>query len=242
MVDFEYKESYTVYDLQKVFALLRSPDGCPWDQAQTHESIRRNLIEEAYEAADAIDRADAADLLEELGDVLSQVVFHADIERNAGRFDLDGVADAACRKMISRHPAIFGDGTDLRSGANPDDWEALKREEKHQTTVASALEGVARALPALWRAEKVQKKAAKAGAETALPAVTEALRRCADKLEGTDDPAAQAGELLFLAAAAARLLDVDPEEALHAETDRFIARFAQRETQGELSRDGAPRV
>lgn len=130
MVDFTQKAQYTVEDLRRIVALLRAPGGCPWDGAQTHESIRRNFIEEAYEVAEAIDEQSPAHLKEELGDVLLQVVFHASLEEDAGRFDLDDVADGICKKLIFRHPHVFGDGGE----GTAESWEALKRREKGQTT------------------------------------------------------------------------------------------------------------
>ena len=126
MVDFTQKAQYTVEDLRRIVALLRAPGGCPWDGAQTHESIRRNFIEEAYEVAEAIDEQSPAHLKEELGDVLLQVVFHASLEEDAGRFDLDDVADGICKKLIFRHPHVFGDGGE----GTAESWEALKRREK----------------------------------------------------------------------------------------------------------------
>lgn len=120
MIDFERKEHYGLSDLLRIVALLRSEDGCPWDRVQTHASLRRSLLEEAYEAAEAIDREDPALLKEELGDLLLQVVFHADIERQAGDFTMDDVADGEVRKMLFRHPHVFGgtgDGAGRRYGA-----------------------------------------------------------------------------------------------------------------------------
>ena len=147
MVDFTQKAQYTVEDLRRIVALLRAPGGCPWDGAQTHESIRRNFIEEAYEVAEAIDEQNPAHLKEELGDVLLQVVFHASLEEDAGRFDLDDVADGICKKLIFRHPHVFGDGGE----GTAESWEALKRREKGQTTYTATLEAVAKSLPGLWR-------------------------------------------------------------------------------------------
>ena len=157
MVDFTQKAQYTVEDLRRIVALLRAPGGCPWDGAQTHESIRRNFIEEAYEVAEAIDEQSPAHLKEELGDVLLQVVFHASLEEDAGRFDLDDVADGICKKLIFRHPHVFGDGGE----GTAESWETLKRREKGQTTYTATLESVAKSLPGLWRAEKLQSKAEK---------------------------------------------------------------------------------
>ncbi|MBR5707846.1 MAG: MazG family protein, partial [Oscillospiraceae bacterium] len=162
MLNFERKERYGVDDLVGIMELLRSPDGCPWDREQTHASVRRNLIEEAYEAAEAIDLDDKAGLAEELGDVLLQIVFHCQMEREAGGFTLDDVADGVCKKLIYRHPHVFAD-TQV-SGADEvlENWDALKRKEKKQETPADAIEAVARSLPALWRAEKICSKAVKA--------------------------------------------------------------------------------
>ena len=154
MVNFQKKERYDWEDLLTVMRLLRSPGGCPWDREQTHQSIRRNFLEEAYEACEGFDRDDAALMREELGDVLLQVVFHADIERAAGRFTVDDVCDGVCKKLVFRHPFLFGEATG-------ESWEELKQHEKGQTTVTETLDGVARSLPALWRSEKLQKKAAK---------------------------------------------------------------------------------
>ena len=126
MVDFENKPRYDVYDLKKLMEILRGPGGCPWDSEQTHESIRRNLLEEAYEAAEAIDSGDMELLREELGDVLMQVIFHADISEKAGLFGLDDIADATCKKLIRRHPHVFGD-VKARDGVESlNFWEDVK--------------------------------------------------------------------------------------------------------------------
>ena len=152
MVDFQYKDSYGVKDLEEIVRLLRAPGGCPWDAEQTHQSIRRNFLEEAYEAVEAIDEGSPEHLKEELGDVLLQVVFHALMEQEAGRFDLDAVADGICKKLIFRHPHVFGEVSVSGTGEVLSNWEELKRKEKGQATNTDALEAVARSLPALWRA------------------------------------------------------------------------------------------
>lgn len=231
MVNFEYKNSYGVKDLEDIVRILRAPGGCPWDTEQTHESIRRNFIEEAYEAVEAIDEKSAAHLREELGDVLLQVVLHAQMEAEAGSFNLDGVADGICKKLIFRHPHVFGDVTVSGSGEVLSNWEDLKREEKGQATHTDALSAVARSLPALWRAEKVQKKAKKAGFDW--PDVSGALDKLSEEIaelktavaEGTNVEE-ELGDLLFSTVNAARFLKADPEEALTKATDKFISRFA----------------
>jgi tetrapyrrole methylase family protein/MazG family protein len=187
--------------------VLRAPDGCPWDRVQTHKSIRRNFLEEAYEACEAIDRDDPALLREELGDVLLHVVFHASIEADAGRFTVDDVCDTVVKKMISRHPALFGGDADL-------DWDELKRREKGQSTLSQELDAVARSLPALWRAEKLQSKAEKAGAT--LPA--EPQRWAQPAITGPED----LGQALFALVTQARRMGLDPEQALQDYCDTFL--------------------
>ena len=163
MVDFQCKDYYSMDDLLRIMELLRTPEGCPWDRAQTHQSIRRNMLEEAYEVAEAIDQQDPVHLQEELGDVLLQVVFHARMAQEAGQFDFGDVVDGICKKLVFRHPHVFG-GVDARdSDAALTAWEAQKREEKGQKTAADTLDAVARSLPALIRSEKIQDKARKAG-------------------------------------------------------------------------------
>ena len=227
MINFERKTTYGVEDLRQIVRLLRAPGGCPWDGAQTHESIRRNFIEEAYEVAEAIDEKDPAHLREELGDVLLQVLFHASIEEDAGRFSLDDVADGICKKLIFRHPHVFGEGGD----SSAESWEALKRQEKGQTTYTETLQGVAKSLPGLWRAEKIQAKAEKAGFEW--PNVQAAMDKLAEELGELQTAVAdhsnieeELGDLLFAAVKIARFFHIDAEEALAGTCEKFIRRFA----------------
>ncbi len=213
MINFERREHYTVEDLRRVVAILRSPEGCPWDKVQTHRSIRRNLIEEAYEAAEGIDTNDPDILQEELGDVLMQVVFHASIEEDAGRFTLDDVADAACKKLIFRHPNIFGPQSDTVGESPAKSWEDLKREEKGQKTLADTLRGVSSALPALWRAEKVLDKLAKG---TQAPLGDEFLCHVGPLTQE------ELGRRLLDLVMAAWRDGIDAEAALHAAIDAVI--------------------
>ena len=148
MVHFTRKEHYNLDDFRQVIEILRHPGGCPWDQEQTHASIRRNLLEEAYEAAEAIDTENPDLLREELGDVLMQVLFHASIEADGGRFDLDDVADEAVKKLIFRHPHVFGTVEVENSDQVLVNWDQLKRQEKHQERYTDTLDAVARSLPA----------------------------------------------------------------------------------------------
>lgn len=216
------KQQYTADDLAAIIAILRDPDcGCPWDKVQTHTSIRMNFLEEAYEAVDAIDLNDPALLCEELGDVMMQVVFHAQIEREAGHFTFDEVCDGVCRKLINRHPHIFGGDESIK------DWDSLKNKEKGRLTLADELESVPKALPALMRAAKLQKRAARCGVQTE-PAA-EAITAAAAAVETAPDKARaeQAmGQLLFAAAALARSAGIDPEEALQKCNAAFTAAHA----------------
>ena len=232
MVDFPYKESYDITDLERIVAILRAPGGCPWDAEQTHESIRRNFLEEAYEAVEAIDEKSPEHLKEELGDVLLQVVLHARMEEEEGNFDLNGVADGICKKLIYRHPHVFGEVEVSGTSEVLSNWEELKRKEKGQSTHTDARSAVARSLPALWRAEKVQKKARKAGFDW--PDVSGALDKVSEETEELRQAVAEGsnieeelGDLLFAAVNVSRFVHADPEEALTRATDKFIDRFRQ---------------
>ena len=230
MIDFQYKDSYGVQDLVEIVRILRAPGGCPWDAEQTHESIRRNFLEEAYEAVEAIDEGSPEHLREELGDVLLQVALHARMEDEAGRFDMDGVADGICKKLIYRHPHVFGDVAVSGTGEVLQNWEALKRTEKGQATHTDSLDAVARSLPALWRAEKVQKKAAKAGfdwpdASGAMDKLSEELAELKQAVAEDSNMAEELGDLLFSCVNVARFVKCDPEEVLQQATEKFISRF-----------------
>jgi len=233
MEGFKEKDRYDLNDYRALIRFLRSPEGCPWDRAQTHESIRRNLIEEAYEAAEAIDSADTDNLREELGDLLMQVLLHADMEQSRGTFDLDDVADTACKKLVFRHPNLFGGARAADAGEALNSWEARKRIEKGQETVADSMRDVARALPALWRAEKIVKKAAGAGfrwPET--DCVIDKLREETGELQrgiangDAENIFEEIGDVLLAAVTAAQMCGVDPEAALNAACEKFIRRFA----------------
>lgn len=232
VLDFLCKESYDLRDFVALVSYLRSPNGCPWDQVQTHESIRRNFLEETYEACEAIDAGDLVHMREELGDVLMQVLFHTDIEREAGHFDIDDVADAACKKLVYRHPHVF-----RRDEPDAPDWDTMKQRERAQTTTAEAMDSVARSLPALWRCDKIQAKAAKTGFEwpdvhAALDKVDEETRelRAAVASGDTEAIGEELGDLLFAAVKVARFAGIDPEQAAHAACEKFIRRFSAMET------------
>ncbi len=249
MEKFTIKEHYTFDDLVQLTRYLRAPEGCPWDSVQTHSSIRRNFIEEVYEVCEAIDQDDSVHLCEELGDVLYQVLFHADLEREAGRFTIDEVCDGVCKKLVARHPFLFAG----EEAATPDDaldrWDNVKRSLNGHKTHTQAMDSVSRTLPALWRAEKLHGKAQKAGlsresAIGALEALEEeiAALRCA--IEAGGEAAIPLGDALFAASDVARVLAIDPEAALNDASERFIRRFEKVElaasAEGKLTQELPP--
>ena len=240
MVDFEQKDKYSVADLLRIMEILRAPDGCMWDRAQDHHSIRQNFIEETYEVCEAIDDEDTEHLKEELGDVLLQVVFHAQMEKEKGVFDMDDVADGICKKLIFRHPHIFGN---VEVGSTEEilkNWDDLKRVEKHQKTETQTLASVAKSLPSLIRAEKLQKKAAKIGFDwdnvcDALDKVQEELDEVRRAIDGDGNPEEELGDLLFASVNVARHLKIDPEAAAEKTCNKFVSRFAEMEQQANAA-------
>jgi tetrapyrrole methylase family protein / MazG family protein len=223
--------------LVETMARLRAPDGCPWDREQTHLSLRKYLLEEAYEAVEAIDAGDPEHLCEELGDVLLQVAFHAQVARENGDFDMHDIIYAITAKLLRRHPHVFGEGSAETAADVVRNWEAIKRTEKGGGAPKSVLAGVSTALPALSRAEAVQKKAAKVGFDwedvqgpvaKVREELQEVLAADAEQQEG------ELGDLLFAVVNLARMLKVDPEVALTGTTNKFMRRFRFIEEQAAL--------
>ena len=243
MIQFPEKPVYNMDDLAALLRILRAPGGCPWDRVQTHLSNRRNFLEEAYEAAEAFDCDDPDMMCEELGDMLMQVLFNIHMEEDAGRFTTDDVTDHVVRKLIYRHPHVFGD---VRADTGEEvlvNWEKLKRREKGQQTTADALDAVARSLPALWRADKLQSKAAKAGFEFAdvsgaLDKLDEEVRELREAVETGGDVEEELGDVLFAAVKVGRFRGLDPEAALTRTCEKFIARFRRLE-EGAAARGAA---
>ena len=234
MVDFNRKQSYNVQDLVEIMKLLRSPGGCPWDAEQTHESIKKNLIEETYEVIEAINKNDNELLCEELGDLLMQVVFHAQMEAEADAFDFDTVADGVCKKLIERHPHVFGDVTISGVDDVLTNWDAIKRKSKKQKTTTESMLSVPRELPALMRATKLQKKAADVGFDW--PEVSGALDKLEEEIAelrqaisncDKENMAEELGDVLFSAVNVSRFIKSDAEEALTAASDKFLSRFTK---------------
>ena len=245
--------SYTIEDLKTLMARLRDPEtGCPWDTKQSYRTIVPHTLEEAYEVADAIEREDYPHLKDELGDLLFQVIFYAQLGREDGHFDFDGVVDHLVRKLVRRHPHVFPGGT-LDSRIDPDNrpdeawikesWERIKAEERalkpatKADAATSRLDGIARTLPAMARAEKLQKRAARHGFDwPEIGPVFDKLHEEIDELKeawqaaqaGIGDPDAvedELGDLLFVCVNLARFMKVNPEQALNRTNHKFDARF-----------------
>jgi len=220
--------------LADIITILRAPGGCPWDREQTHDTLKKPMIEEAYEVVEAIENNDDANLREELGDVLLQVIFHSDIANCEGRFSLADVANEECEKMIRRHPHVFGElENNLSSKQVLSNWEDIKKQEKKNESQTDSMNKIPRGLPALYRADKVQAKAKKVGfdwetVDGALDKVHEERAEVIESIsEGNQEEIKkEVGDLLFAAVNVARMLDVDPEEALNGTTAKFISRFS----------------
>ena len=225
MIDFIEKSTYGFEDLRALVAFLRSENGCPWDREQTHTSIRRNFLEEAYEACEGIDLDDPRLMQEEFGDVLLQVVFHTDIEEKAGRFTMEDVVDAVCKKLIFRHPHLF-------AGVRAEDWdwEEMKKQEKGVETQTQVLDSVARTLPALIRAEKLSSKLSKMDYHWSSP--EEALRYAQEQLGQTSQREEALGNALFAIAGACKAMGTGAEELLHQTCQTLISRFSEAEETG----------
>ncbi|MBR0600434.1 nucleoside triphosphate pyrophosphohydrolase [Sinanaerobacter chloroacetimidivorans] len=231
-----YKEGKTAEEaitrLADIIALLRSEDGCPWDKVQTHESLKECLIEEAYEVAEAIDRQDMDNLEEELGDVLLQVIFHSDLQKERSGFDLRSIANRECEKMLRRHPHVFLNKNTETIDKAVEKWENVKRKERGTATHTDSMMNVPRALPALIRSYKIQKKAADVGFdwEDVSDAFSKVKEETCELLEIYREGSEvrikeEVGDLLFAVVNVARFLGVNPEEALNFTSSKFINRF-----------------
>jgi tetrapyrrole methylase family protein/MazG family protein len=221
------------YDLIEIMDRLREPGGCPWDREQTHDSLKKYLVEESYEVIEAIDEENYDKIIEELGDVLLQVVFHAAIGKEDGYFNVNDIVRAICNKMIKRHPHVFGDTVVRGTSDVLTNWDAIKRKEKGIETRAEEMKGIASSIPALLRAEKIQGKAKKVGfdwdkVEDAMDKVLEEFNEVKDVYKGEDKARIleEIGDLLFACVNVARFLQIDPEIALNNTNKKFIERFS----------------
>ena len=224
--------------LKAIVHRLRSPGGCPWDMEQTHESLLPNLIEETYEVVDTIRRQDYPHLQEELGDLLLQVVFHAELAEEAGRSDLEAVAEGISEKLIRRHPHVFGEKNEISTDGVLTQWEEIKRQEKGEALDLPYLHKTGEGLPALLAARKIQKKASKVGFDWpdtsgVIDKVREELVEVEEEIQSGDQKALEeeVGDLLFSVVNLSRKLGKDPELLLHEANQKFVNRFTLMEKQ-----------
>lgn len=231
-MDFEFKDKYNINDLISLVTLLRAPNGCKWDRAQTHDSIKKNFIEETYEVVEAINKNSVSGLKEELGDVLLQVAMHSEMEREKGNFDFDDVCNDICQKLIVRHPHVFGDVNAESADEALSSWDAAKAKTKGIKSVSESMLSIPIELPALMRAQKIQSKASKVGFDWdningALDKLREEINELLiasdhnDKNEIEDE----FGDVLFSVVNISRFLSVDSETALTKASDKFVKRF-----------------
>lgn len=231
---FEIKDKYNFQDLIEIMKYLRAPGGCPWDMAQTHKSIRSNLIEETYEVVEAIDNEDSELLKEELGDLLLQVIFHSEMAEEENKFNIDDVVNDICQKLVIRHPHVFGDVSANNSEEALKSWDDVKMQTKSQKKQSQAMDSVSKALPSLMRATKIQKKAAKIGfdwdsVDGALDKVIEETQELKTAITNKDvaNQSEELGDLLFSVVNVSRFIGVDSEKALYDACDKFTHRFSQ---------------
>ncbi len=239
-MDFTEKESFNFNDLVEIMKFLRAPNGCPWDRVQTHESIRSNFIEETYEVIEAIDNKDSELLKEELGDVLLQVVFHSEMSAEENEFDINDVINGICKKLVLRHPHVFGDVKAENSEEALKSWDNVKMAVKSQKKQSEAMVSVSKALPSLMRATKIQQKAAKVGFDWdsvsgALDKVSEETDELKEAIDSGDCnlQSEELGDLLFSVVNVSRFLNVDSEKALYDACDKFTDRFKHLEELAE---------
>lgn len=215
MTEFVFKDRYNIHDLIEIDRILCGEGGCPWDMEQSHASVKMNLVEEAYETVEAIDCGDVSMLREELGDVLQQVVFHSEMAVKDGEFDFDGVCDGICKKLILRHPHIFGD---VRVGGSDEvlrNWNEIKKDEKKQSGRFEVMDSVAKSLPALMRGQKLFKAALREGVS----------RQEAEAVltgRGGGSPSDGVASLLWQAVILASEAGIDAEQVFKESADRFV--------------------
>ena len=231
--EFVLKDKYNIDDLVAIIKVLRAPGGCPWDREQTHESIKKNFIEETYEVVEAINKQSTDMLREELGDVLLQIVLHSEMESENDNFSFDDVVNDIVQKLVVRHPHVFGEVVANNTAEALNSWDAVKLKTKGQKNQTESMLSVPRELPALMRAQKIQHKAAKIGFDWdnvggAVDKLYEEIDELKTAMEQGKrfDIEDEFGDVLFSCVNIARFIDVDSEEALTASTDKFMSRFS----------------
>lgn len=233
MADFQFKDRYDFNDLVSIMKRLRAKDGCPWDAEQTHESIKGNLIEETYEVIEAINKKDSELLCEELGDVMMQVVFHAQMESEKNVFNIDDVTDGVCKKLVERHPHVFGTVQVDSVDDVLTNWEQIKNKKKNRKTTTQSMLSVPKELPALMRSTKVQNKAKKVGfdwdeIDPVYEKLDEEIAELKEAVEQKDKAhiKEELGDVLMTVVNLSRFIDCDAEECLNLSVDKFINRFS----------------
>ncbi len=235
-IDFEFKNRYNIEDLVNIVGLLRSPDGCEWDKAQTHFSIKKNFIEETYEAIEAINRNNADMMKEEFGDVLLQVLLHCQMESEQRNFDFADVVNELAQKLVFRHPHVFGNAVASTEKDALNSWDSAKQKEKNYSSNVDRLDAVPKELPALMRAQKIQSRASKFGYDWKKDQLDKVIQNLKDEIneleiaiskgneELTED---EIGDILFSAVNISRFLNKDAEEVLFNSTEKFISRVKE---------------
>lgn len=237
-MEFVFKDSYDISDLIDIVRILRSENGCPWDKVQTHESIRSDLIEETYEVCEGIDKDSPEMLKEELGDLLLQIVFHSQIEREKGNFVFSDVCNDICKKLIERHPHVFGEVKVKDEDEVLKNWDAIKKKTKKQENYSDTLESIPNTFPALIKGDKICRRASRAGicensAADALKNLSDEIGRFAEEVGASDEEnercQSKMGDILLKICEVDRLLKVDSEKALTYASQRFTAEFRKAE-------------
>ncbi len=230
-MDFKFKDKYDINDLLEITAILRGPEGCPWDREQTTQSLKKYVLEEAYEVIDACDIG-GEKLADELGDLLLQVTMLSQVGSEEGRFSFDDVCDMISKKMIHRHPHVFGDVQAETSEKVLDNWEKIKRGEREISTVTGSMKDITKGLPALLRSYKIQQKAAKVGFDwDEVSSCLEKVHEEADEVKkaiaegNSEEISKEIGDLLFAVVNVARFQSVNPELAAAKSNEKFIRRF-----------------
>lgn len=239
------KDNYSFNDLLQIIKKLRSDEGCPWDREQNHQTLKKNLIEESYEAIEAIDKGNYKEIAEELGDVLLQIVFHSQIGFENQTFDINDVINSICKKMITRHPHVFSDVIAKTADEVLGNWENIKKKEKNIIKNSEAMKSVSNYLPALIRSYKIQEKAIKANfdlkdANYALNKAYEEILELKEQVEKGEKSknSDKIGSILFLIVSASRHLGVCPELSLKKTTENFIKEFEYAESGKTLQGKG----
>ena len=235
-IDFEFKDSYNIEDLVNIVSLLRSPEGCEWDKAQTHFSIKKNFIEETYEAIEAINKNSPKMMREEFGDVLLQILLHCQMESEQHHFDFDDIVNELAQKLVFRHPHVFANSVASSEQDALDSWNSAKQAEKNYSSNVDRLDAVPKELPALMRAQKVQSRASKFGYDWKKDQIGNVIQKLKEEIKELEIAISKGnkeliedeiGDILFSSVNISRFLNQDAEEVLFNSTEKFITRVKE---------------